>query len=233
MTMAREARGFSREQAASASNIPGYYLTMIETDDYSAIADQLYLLPFLRRYATFVGLEPEEVASRFIREVQRADMNPGRPAESIPMLAERKTFSWRIVAMTAGAIVIIAAVWFGYRQLAARRSAMANSKAPMAEEQVVVPNADEVAPKAADIAPAKVEAAPMSAPSIAVVPAAAPSAAVAAPAAVASAAVPPAVASAPLGASAANSAGRPAARASSSAPSRSPAARPRVPVKPH
>ena len=34
--------------------------------------------PFLRRYAVFVALEPEEVASRFIREVQRADMNPGR-----------------------------------------------------------------------------------------------------------------------------------------------------------
>ena len=55
MAMAREARGFSREQAAKASNIPGYYLTMIESDDYSSIADQLYLLPFLRRYATFVG----------------------------------------------------------------------------------------------------------------------------------------------------------------------------------
>ncbi|HVN27549.1 MAG TPA: helix-turn-helix transcriptional regulator, partial [Candidatus Binataceae bacterium] len=76
MAMAREARGFTREQAAKSSNIPGYYLAMIESDDYSSIADQLYLLPFLRRYATFVGLDAEEVASRFIRDVQRADMNP-------------------------------------------------------------------------------------------------------------------------------------------------------------
>src|ERR1700736_5325321 len=90
MAMAREARGFSREQAAGASSIPGYYLTMIETDDYSSIADQLYLLPFLRRYATFVALEPEEVASPFIRDVQRADMNPPRMSEPMMMIADRK-----------------------------------------------------------------------------------------------------------------------------------------------
>src|SRR5580658_5233065 len=91
MSMAREKRGLTREEAAKSSNIPGYYLTMIESDDYSSIADQLYLLPFLRRYATFVGLEPEEVASRFIRDVQRADMNPGRVSEPIVMIADRKT----------------------------------------------------------------------------------------------------------------------------------------------
>src|SRR5271166_1785348 len=108
MAMAREARGFSREQAAKASNIPGYYLTMIETDDYSAIADQLYLLPFLRRYATFVGLEPEEVASRFIRDVQRADMNPGRVSEPIEMFAPRKGLPWGII-MTIVAAIIVAA----------------------------------------------------------------------------------------------------------------------------
>ena len=54
MTMARERHGGSRDQAANASSIPAYYLTMIESDDYSSIADQLYLLPFLRRYAIFV-----------------------------------------------------------------------------------------------------------------------------------------------------------------------------------
>src|ERR1700720_3096490 len=108
MAMAREARGFSREQAASASSIPSYYLTMIETDDYSSIADQLYLLPFLRRYATFVGLEPEEVASRFIRDGQRADMNPARMSEPMVMIADRKTFPWNMVALGGAALVVIA-----------------------------------------------------------------------------------------------------------------------------
>jgi cytoskeletal protein RodZ len=137
MAMAREARGFTREQAAKSSNIPGYYLTMIESDDYSSIADQLYLLPFLRRYAAFVALEPEEVASRFIRDVQRADMNPPRfSSEPIVMIADRKSFPWRFVMMAGGAIVIGVLGWFGYQRYAAHRaSAEAVPVAPAAVEQ--------------------------------------------------------------------------------------------------
>jgi cytoskeletal protein RodZ len=145
MAMAREARGFSREQAASASNIPGYYLTMIETDDYSSIADQLYLLPFLRRYAIFVALEPEEVASRFIRDVQRADMNPGRVSEPIVMIADRKYFPWEMVLIASAAIVIIGIAVFGYRHLMGRKSATPISQVPVA--------AAPVAPETVDSAP--------------------------------------------------------------------------------
>lgn len=162
MAIARESRGFSREQAASTSHIPGYYLTMIESDDYSSIADQLYLLPFLRRYATFVGLEPEEVASRFIRDVQRADMNPGRASEPIVMIADRKTFPWGIVVIAGTAIVVVAIAWFGYRYFAGRKSAMASSKAPVPVEQVV--------PETANGAPANAAPAPMSVPRAAVQP---------------------------------------------------------------
>ena len=199
--MAREARGFAREQAAKSSNIPGYYLTMIETDDYSSIADQLYLLPFLRRYATFVGLEPEEVASRFIRDVQRADMNPGRVSEPIEMFAPRKPLPWGAIMTIAAAIVVAAGGWFGYRYYAARKSARASSQAPIAVVPVV-PMAEQAAPKSADTAPAKLEASPIAVPPAAVAPGANPSAAdpaaavppaMVSPAAVSPATVPPAV----------------------------------------
>jgi len=189
MTMAREARGFTRDQAAKASNIPVYYLTMIETDDYSSIADQLYLLPFLRRYAVFVTLEPEEVASRFIRDVQRADMNPGRVSEPIAMFEPRKPLPWRAIITIAAAIAVVAGGWYGYRYYEARKSAMANSKAPVAAVPSA-PEAEQVVPEPADTEPANV-AAPMAVPSTAIVPDAAPSVATA-PAPMASAAVAPA-----------------------------------------
>jgi cytoskeletal protein RodZ len=155
MSIARENRGLSREQAAKSSNIPGYYLTMIESDDYSSIADQLYLLPFLRRYATFVGLEPEEVASRFIRDVQRADMNPGRVSEPIVMIADRKTFPWNTVLLaTGGAIVVIAIVWFSYRHFASRKSVATNVSPPVAVEPQAAPAKPESAAKPVAAKPA-------------------------------------------------------------------------------
>ncbi len=200
MTLAREARGFTRDQAAKASNIPAYYLTMIETDDYSSIADQLYLLPFLRRYAVFVALEPEEVASRFIREVQRADMNPGRSPEPIAMFEPHKPIPWRMIMTIAWAIVAVVGGWFGYRYFEAHKASMANAKAPAAVASIV-PNSEQAAPQTEKTSPANV-AAPIAVPSTAIIPDAAPSvAAVPAPmpsAAVAPPAVPHAAAPAPL-----------------------------------
>ncbi|MBF6568840.1 MAG: helix-turn-helix domain-containing protein [Candidatus Binataceae bacterium] len=73
LTTVREKRGVSREQVVSQTRIPGNYIAMIESDNYSAISDQLYVVPFIRRYATFLELDPEETAMRFVREVQRAE----------------------------------------------------------------------------------------------------------------------------------------------------------------
>jgi len=74
---AREGRGLTAEDVVRETRLPHHYLRMMETNDYSEISDQLYLVPFLRRYATFLELDQEDVAMRFIREVQRADSSPG------------------------------------------------------------------------------------------------------------------------------------------------------------
>jgi cytoskeleton protein RodZ len=116
MAAARERRGLTQSQSSAEANIPAYYLEMIESDDYSAIADQLYLLPFLRRYAIFIRLDPEEVASRFIRDVQRADMNATRMSDPIAMIERRrKSRSLPIAVIAVVAIAVLALVWLVYR----------------------------------------------------------------------------------------------------------------------
>ena len=70
------------------TRLPPHYLRMMESNDYSEISDQLYLVPFLRRYAGFLELDQEDVAMRFVREVQRADGNPGPPRLDQPLVAE-------------------------------------------------------------------------------------------------------------------------------------------------
>lgn len=113
---AREKRGFSQSVVSKDAHIPPYYVRMIESNDYTLISDQLYLLPFLRRYATFLGLDPEEVASRFIREVQRADVSAARMSQPIHMPDPSRRKSWRrVAAIVVAVIAALVIADLGYR----------------------------------------------------------------------------------------------------------------------
>jgi len=108
LSAARERRGVSREQAANQTGIPKRYLQMMENDDYSLASDQLYVLPFMRRYATFLALDAEETAMRFVREVQHSENNPGsRIGEPLDADQSRgKSGGWMGIA----AVVVVIAI---------------------------------------------------------------------------------------------------------------------------
>ena len=67
---AREARTMTLREAAELIHVPAQYLTMLESNDYSAISDELYLLPFLRAYAEFLELDASIMAALFLRGIQ-------------------------------------------------------------------------------------------------------------------------------------------------------------------
>jgi cytoskeleton protein RodZ len=105
ITESRERKGLTREQVATEAHLPPHYVKMIETDSYDMISDRLYLVPFLRRYATFLGLDAEEIASRFVSNVQHAEANVVRISQEITMVAKKPGSSRGIVF-----IVLIVAV---------------------------------------------------------------------------------------------------------------------------
>jgi cytoskeletal protein RodZ len=72
ITETRLRRGLSREQVASRTRMPVYYVKMIESDNYNAIPDPVYLLPFFRSCAIFLGLDAEKVVLRFIRDFEKS-----------------------------------------------------------------------------------------------------------------------------------------------------------------
>lgn len=150
MTAAREKRSLSQADLSHQAHIPAYYVRMIESDDYALIADQLYLLPFLRRYAAFVGLDPEDVASRFIREVQRADASAARMPEPIPMV-EKRPRSWRGAALSAvigAALAVVGSVAYHYfRQVRDNRS-VASVHSSTAPSSSAAPSPSPAAPVA-------------------------------------------------------------------------------------
>ncbi len=111
LTAARERRGLERAQAAAETRIPAHYIDMIESSDYGLISDQLYLMPFLRRYAAFLKLDGEEIAMRFVREVQRAESMAATQRMSEPLEThDAHRLPWgRIAAVVAvlSAIVVL------------------------------------------------------------------------------------------------------------------------------
>jgi Helix-turn-helix domain len=109
---AREGRGLTAEDVVRETRLPHHYLRMMETNDYSEISDQLYLVPFLRRYATFLELDQEDVAMRFIREVQRADSSPGPARLDQPLIAEpHRRRGWAGAILVLGFLVVVAGVY--------------------------------------------------------------------------------------------------------------------------
>ncbi len=105
----REGRGLSRETVVQQTHIPAHYLQMLEDDDYRLIADQLYLLPFLRKYAFFLEIDQDETAMRLVRAVQRADNNtsPIRLDEPLDDIRRYRRRNWSKPIIFGGLIAVI------------------------------------------------------------------------------------------------------------------------------
>jgi cytoskeletal protein RodZ len=109
LVAARERRGLSQEAAVQEAHIPAHYLRMLENDDYRLISDQLYLLPFLRRYSSFLDLDPDETTMRLLREVQRADNAPSPVQLDEPLddIRHPRRRNWSKPIMFGGLIAVI------------------------------------------------------------------------------------------------------------------------------
>ncbi|HZO81251.1 MAG TPA: helix-turn-helix domain-containing protein [Candidatus Binataceae bacterium] len=153
LVAAREKRGLSRSEIVAQTRIPAHYVQMMESSDYALISDQLYLLPFLRRYASFLGLDGEEIAMRFVREVQRAEGAPPVRMSEPLMLADDKRSPWPRVMAAAAVLATIVVLYY----LAAKRHRAAfppPAMAPAAQVPVTAPAAPLASAPEAPAAPA-------------------------------------------------------------------------------
>ncbi len=98
---AREQKGLTLGQVEEETRIPRYYLEILEGGgDDRLVSDRLYMVHFLRSYATYLEVEVETLAAQFVRENRR----PEAPAAAPP--ARRRP--WRAIVL-AGAAALVAA----------------------------------------------------------------------------------------------------------------------------
>lgn len=102
---AREARELTLREVSQQIHVPAQYLTMLEVNDYSAIADELYLLPFVRTYADFLGLDAGVLSARFMRTIQPLERFAEPPPEVVDEPAGRRS-GW----FTTAAVMLFVAL---------------------------------------------------------------------------------------------------------------------------
>src|SRR5215218_2500717 len=79
---ARERKGVDLYRAERDTKIRARYLAALERGDYRELPGAVYTKGFLRNYALYLGLEPEEILSQWRRE--RGDAGPPQPVIAVP-----------------------------------------------------------------------------------------------------------------------------------------------------
>lgn len=188
LRQAREQRDLSVEAAAAEAGIPARYAHLLEgaTPSGVGISDELYLIPFFRRYATALGLAAEELLPDFLGQVQEL------PPPSAPPLQMRtrgrRRAPWRALAVLAAVAIASLVImrqaperaatdetWSDTEQAgpdagekpaeAAPKAAPALAEAPKADGEAdpSAPPAEHAPPAVAEHAPAVVEHVPAAA----------------------------------------------------------------------
>lgn len=114
---AREQRGLSLEQASAEAGVPMQYVRLLEGEPNVkvGISDELYLIPFFRKYAQYVGVDAEGLLPEFLGMVQQM---PGEGSPPI-RLAYRPRYAslWKPVAVL---LTIVIAATLLLRQTSGR-----------------------------------------------------------------------------------------------------------------
>jgi len=107
---ARERKGVDLYRAERDTKIRARYLGALERGDYRELPGAVYTKGFLRNYALYLGLDPDEILDQWRRE--RGDTKEVTPVLAVPrpMAAPRKglTFSPSLVVFALLAIGVLA-----------------------------------------------------------------------------------------------------------------------------
>ena len=150
---AREARGLSLSDVAEQIRIRSVYLAAIEDENWPAIGAPVYVRGFLRTYARFLGLEPEEVVGEFNGASAERDV-PGPASagsfDAAPLAAgPSRNLSWMIWVASAVAVLLIGFVVYNemaFRQRTPEVAAASPTAAPSASVSPLPSNALEASP---------------------------------------------------------------------------------------
>ncbi len=114
---ARELRGVDLFRVERDTKIRSKFLADLEEGDYADLPGDVYTRGFLRNYATYLGLDPDEIEEEWRQEA--GEMKPLRPALIGPQpltISRRMVFQQsHLVIAVVVVIVLVVATYFGFQ----------------------------------------------------------------------------------------------------------------------
>jgi cytoskeletal protein RodZ len=115
LTTARERKGVDVYRAERDTKIRARYLGALEAGDYAELPGAVYTKGFLRNYALYLGLDPDDVVRQWRRE--RGDSTvPAEPVLAVPkpLAAPRQGLTFSPVVVVAALLTVLIAVFAVY-----------------------------------------------------------------------------------------------------------------------
>ena len=108
----REVREIEAREVADASKISVRYIEALETNRFEVLPAEVFTKGFLRQYAVYVGLDPEEVVNYYLAalQAQRDQEEPDPELTPRPRGSRGTNAKWLLAALVIGAL-LISVVW--------------------------------------------------------------------------------------------------------------------------
>jgi len=140
--VAREARGMSLSDVAERIRIRSVYLAAIEEENWSIIGAPVYVRGFLRTYARFLGLDPEEAVAAFNR-AEGAPQQSGPPADEPEPGRGAPAWAGSVLLWGAATVAVLLIAFVVFTELTMRRGSapaiVAASAVPVGASPVATP----------------------------------------------------------------------------------------------
>lgn len=153
---ARETKGVSLQQAEEDTKIRKRYLEALEDEDYDIIPGRVYAKGFLRNYADYLGLSPDEMLMEFKllgspvkEEFQKSDIDVSISRKRSNSRKDRRGY---LVTVIIVLLAIFTLVVYSFVSQKAPQNNITNNEKPSVSDKTYNPDND-AANKPADKAP--------------------------------------------------------------------------------
>jgi cytoskeletal protein RodZ len=142
---ARERKGVDLYRAERDTKIRARYLAALEHGEYGELPGAVYTKGFLRNYALYLGLDPEDVIRQWKRERGDAQV-PGEPVLAVPkpLAAPRQGLTFSPVVVVAALLTVLIAAFAVYMGVQLVRFAKPPTLAVTNPAQAVIDVAEDV-----------------------------------------------------------------------------------------